>query len=529
MRTPGVVANFNHRMTLYTNFRWGYTGEPQEMLVENGRVVSRGPESPSGSFPKVDLGGRYLLPSFVDAHCHILPTGLDLLKLHLGAATSKTDVQDLVRQRHEDQPEGWLHAVHYDQNRYGGHLTRDDLDAISSERPILLRHVNGHASVANSAALRAAGVTEETPDPTGGEYARDASGRLTGVLLELAHEHVSAASPLPTLEEMVAAILRAGESMRALGIACASDMMTGFMDLDREMEAYRLAISRGCPIAMRLYVQWKPVFGPKGVGAAYLRTAVPEGDERLQIAGIKLFSDGAISSATAAIYGQFSGAKADGPRISRHGHTPVAEDGREVSGQLIYRPARLNEMVQTAHDAGFPVSIHAIGDYAVDLTMDAFEATGEPSRHRVEHATMLVPSQIERLAALGCETTFQPEFLMRLGHAYLRQLGPERAARMKPARSALDAGVRLSFSSDRPIVAGDPWDGILTASDRPEGYDASENVTREEAVRLYSEAGSRANGDGNLFGSLAVGTRADFQVYEMDPMTHSRPRPEVQV
>lgn len=504
-------------MKHYTNFRWGYTGERQQMLTDQDRVVERAEiVSAPADAEVIDLGGQTLLPAFVDSHCHILPTGLDLQKLHLGRAESKADVLDLVRTWHEEHPDGWLLAVHYDQNRYGGHLHRSDLDAISETRPVLLRHVNGHASVANTAALQAAGVDQNTPDPAGGEYVRDASSSLTGVLLELAHEHVSSATPMPTLEQMVDAILLAGESMRALGIGCATDMMTGFMDLERELEAYALASARGCPIAMRLYIQWKPIFGPKGFGPNFSREWSGGDPKRLKVAGVKIFADGAISSATAAIYGEFTGAQADGPRISRRGHVPTSRDGRPVAGQLIYKPERLVEMVRMASDADYSVSVHAIGDYAVDLTLDAFEESGAADRHRIEHATMLVPTQIERLARLGCETTFQPEFLMRLGGAYVRQLGPERAARMKPARSALDHGVRLSFSSDRPIVAGDPWDGIRTACQRPDGFDPVENILLEEAVRLYTEAGSRVNGDGRYFGTLEPGMSSDFQVFEGD-------------
>ena len=216
------------------------------------------------TFPSTDHGGRRIIPAFVDSHCHILPTGLDLLKLHLGPAATRDEVLDLVRERHREAPEGWLHAVHYDQNKYGAHLTRHDLDTVSSERPILLRHVNGHASVANTAALRAAGVDASTPDPAGGEYLRDAEGP-NGVLLEDAHEFVTSAAPAPDLEEMVAAILRAGASMRALGIDCATDMMTGRWDLPMELEAYRLAAERGCAVDLRLCLQWRPFLGPKAM------------------------------------------------------------------------------------------------------------------------------------------------------------------------------------------------------------------------------------------------------------------------
>lgn len=511
-------------MLLYTNFLWGHSGKSMSMLVEGGRVRARsaGPMEVPGA-TRIDLEGRYLLPSFVDAHCHVLPAGLDLLSSTLDGLNEKEEALDLIRDAHVAKPDGWLHVVQYDHNRFGEHITRDELDRIAAGRPVLVEHANGHSSVANSAALIAAKVDESTADPEGGSYDRDAGGRMTGLLLELAHEHVLAAMPKPTQDEMVEAILRAGRSMRALGISCASDMMTGFFDLETELEAYRIAAERGCEISVRLYLQWKTVFGPRGIGLERLRAIDLGPSDRLKVAGIKLFSDGAISSATAAIYGTYSGETANGPRISRRGHAPVAADGRPTSGQLIYKPERLKDMVATASDAGYSVSIHAIGDYAVDLTLDAFEATGDASRHRIEHAMILSSEQIERLARTQVETTFQPEFLLRLGQAYQRQLGAERAHGILPFRSALDTGVRLSFSSDRPIVGGNPWDGILTAEHRPEGFAAEQNISRTEGVRLYSGASSRANGDGDGFGTLEPGAEASFCLYETDPMATPRP------
>lgn len=478
------------------------TGEIQNILVEDDRVVARGGDVWE-DVPSTDHGGRRITPAFVDSHCHILPTGLDLLKLHLGPAATRDEVLDLVRERHREAPEGWLHAVHYDQNKYGAHLTRHDLDTVSSERPILLRHVNGHASVANTAALRAAGVDASTPDPAGGEYLRDAEGP-NGVLLEDAHEFVTSAAPAPDLEEMVAAILRAGASMRALGIDCATDMMTGRWDLPMELEAYHLAAERGCAVDLRLCLQWRPFLGPKAMAREALEPYLAP--QNPKIIGAKLFADGAFGSATAAIYGSYSGAEPVGrPYTSRA--TPTGLPG--TSGQLIYRPERLVEMVRVAAEAGFPVAVHAIGDYAVDLVLDAFEASPHP-RHRLEHAMILSDAQIERIARVGCPVTMQPEFLLKLGHVYRRQLGAGRTALLKRARSVLDAGIPLSFSSDRPIVAGDPRDGIRAAVSRPEGFDPSENVTWEEAVRMYTVEGSRVNGDGDLYGSLAPGSVAHW-------------------
>jgi len=492
------------------------------MLVDDGRVVARDRAVAGDAEVVEDLQGKWLLPAFVDAHCHILPTGLDLQKLHLGTATTHEQVLDLVRDRHRSDPEGWLLAVHYDQNLYpeGRHLTSFELDAVSSTRPILLRHVNGHASIANSAALRAAGVLEDVADPAGGAFGRDEFGRLNGLLLENAHEYVWDRAPAPTLEEMTDAILRAGERMWEFGIGCASDMMTGRFDLRQELLAYRQAADRGCRVATRLYVQWGAALGPRGLPAHEFVELADEvgraGGRGSGVAGVKIFADGAIGSATAAIYGRYSGEPANGPVLSRHSRAASEGADAEVAGQLIYRPERLTEMTRIAHDAGWPVAVHAIGDYASDLVMDAFAATGEPSRHRLEHGMILSDAQIARMASLGCSLTFQPEFLLRFGHSYRRQLGEARAYRLKRSRSVIDAGIPLSFSSDRPIVGGNPWDGMRMAVGRP-GFDPAERCTAVEALEAYTVAGSRVNGDLVEFGSLLPGTDAAFQVLDFDP------------
>jgi len=505
----------------YTNFRWGLTGEWQEMEVQNGRVTSRVASEPAQyqDSPSLhDLGGRYLLPSFIDAHCHILPTGLDLKKLHLGSASSKEEVLDLVRERHIAQPEGWLLAVHYNQSQFEGgqHMTRYDLDQISSTRPIQLEHVNGHASVVNSAALVAAGVTDETPDPAGGSYRRDVDGHIDGVLLERAYEFVSRAAPMPSLEEMAAAIVDAGRKMSEFGISCASDMATGIFNLDRELQAYALAARMGCPIHMRLYLQWNQVFGAKAIDASRFNELVENLDstKTVRVDGVKIFADGGISSATAAIYGEFL---SDRPKRKQKGSSD-----RPTDGQLIYAPDKLNRMVRTGHDAGYKVSIHSIGDYSTDLVMDALELTGEPARHRIEHAMILSDEQIERMQRLNCYCTFQPEFLLRLAKAYRQQLGPDRASRLIRSRSVIDAGIRVSFNSDRPIVAGNPWDGIHAASERPEGFDPQENCTRLEAILGYTAGAADVNGDKGIMGTLEPGTLAHFQTFDSDPLAKSQ-------
>ena len=479
-----------------TVFRNGRTlrGEPIAFGVQDGRFAAVGPEI---ALPgAIDLEGATVLPGFVDAHCHIMPTGFDLSRLHLGPCESSQDVLDLVRSRVDEVPPGeWLLAVHYDQNKFEGlrHLHRDELDAVTGNTPTLLRHVNGHASVANSAALRAAGVDDATTDPKGGTYVRDASGRLTGVLLERAHEHVSDCAPAPSFEQRVQAAMLAAGEMSKLGVTCATDMMTGYSDLLGEMAAYSEAARRGAKVRFRLFLQWSPVFGPRSADAQEREHIQANMDPlRCRVAGAKIFADGALSAGTAAIHGTFTSGG---------------------NGKLIYDPSRLNEMVLTAHEAGWRVSIHSIGDRSTDIVMDAFEQTGDCKPHRLEHAMILSDEQIARIANSGVHVTMQPEFLLRLGHAYFRQLSPETATRLKRARSCLDAGIPLSFNSDRPIVAGNPWDGIKSAVRRPDGFDQAENVTLEEAVGLYTFGGALANGDVGDMGEIAPGKLADFQVY----------------
>lgn len=169
-------------------------------------------------------------------------------------------------------------------------------------------------------------------------------------------------------------------------------------------------------------------------------------------------------------------------------------------------------MVRIASDAGYQIAVHSIGDRSTDLVMNCYEALPDARRHRIEHAMMLSDAQVSRMARLGCRCTMQPEFLMRFGHAYVRQLGIERAASLKRARSVLNAGLRLSFSSDLPITTGDPWDGIRTAVHRPDGFDPAEAVSPAEAIRAYTVNGAEANEDMGVMGALLPGEFADYQL-----------------
>jgi predicted amidohydrolase YtcJ len=170
-------------------------------------------------------------------------------------------------------------------------------------------------------------------------------------------------------------------------------------------------------------------------------------------------------------------------------------------------------MVRNGHDAGYAIAIHSIGDRSTDLVMDAFEQLDDARRHRIEHAMLLSDAQIERLSRLGCLVTMQPEFLKCFANSYRKQLPSPRFEQLERFRSVSEAGIPLALNSDRPITPGNPLDGIDTATNRPEGFDPSENVSRKQAILGYTSVAARANGDEGLMGTLKPRELAEFQTF----------------
>lgn len=497
---------------IYFNFQKALPNLPDAIAVEGNKVIATG-QVPDllalpGSEP-IDLKQQWLAPAFIESHCHILGNGEMLASLSLEACRTVEDVLDTLQAGLKDRNSEWLIANFYDQNFYGRHLTAKDLDSVSTDVPIFLWHSNGHAAIANSRALTLAGISAATNDPSGGTFVRDGAGAPTGILLETAADIVQEAIPALTVADQTERILAALALMSSEGICLASDMATS----RSELVAYEAAAAK-TNVAICLYLNWRDVFRPGGMAIDDIhefnrRNAA----NNLRISGIKLFSDGGISSRTAAIYGKYEvlpdgQAGPSGRRVTKRAGISTPEvDGQETDGQLIYSPEELRKRFHIADDAGLQVAIHAIGDYATDLVMDAFQSSAEPSRHRLEHAMILSNPQIERLQKLNCFVTMQPEFLQRLGHAYSVQLGPIRARALNRYRSILGAGIRLALDSDRPVVRGNPQVGMELAIHRPTQFDQSENLSSHEALTAYTQVGADVCGVGDQVGSLRVGQR----------------------
>lgn len=473
-------------------------GQPIKLVIQNGRFAS------VESNPTLDktLGIQTIMPSFIDAHCHITITGMDLTSLSLAGCENHAEVLDRIRDYEKNlEPESWLLAVEYNQNLLAekAHITREQIDSVCPNRPVLLRHVSWHAGVANSLALERANIREDVKNLKSGEFIRDANGKLNGVVTEDAYKLITKAVPAPTVSQLADAIVAAGKAMASVGVSCATDMWIGRYGLEHELKAFALAYQRGMPIRTRLALDWAQVVGSRMVEKGKLDELVSALDsDWCKVWGLKIFADGAIGAATAAMYQPYKTA--------------------DTLGILMVEPEKLKAMVKTGTEAGYPVAIHSIGDRATDAVLDAFEESGDPARHRLEHAMVCSDAQIERIAKLGCHVTMQPEFLVRMGTTYLNQLGEERATNLKRARTFMEKGIPLSFNSDRPIVSGDPWVGVQAAVQRPEGYSQDENVSWEQALDAYTRMGAVANNDAGVMGELKEGQLADFLVLSENPV-----------
>jgi predicted amidohydrolase YtcJ len=462
----------------------------------------------------VSLNGAALLPGFHDAHCHVLGFGLSLAMVSLADARTIPDLVRALQARadaRDADAETWIRGRGYSQNVLAErrHPTRRDLDAVAGGQPcVLITHASGHAACVNSRALHLAGITRATPDPPGGTIVRDESGEPTGVLLETAVDLASRVAPEPSQAEKVAALGDAGRALNAMGITSAVDATRGVSawDSTAEIPAYHEAAASGalsvrCSLMMTL---------------AYLASldTVPAPDslttetDFVRIGPAKIFTDGALTTRTAFL------------------RSPFAQS--DSLGTAVWTADELNHRVARVHAAGWQIAAHAIGDAAIDLCLDAYgkaqaKHPRADARHRIEHAMLLWPDQVGRLARLGILPVYQPEFILRLGDAYLSGLGDARASRLMPYAETQAADLPLVFSSDLPVIPGHPLDGILAAILRqaPSGriLDKRQCVSVADALRAYTAGAAYSvflEGDR---GGIAPGQRADFAVLNGDPLT----------
>lgn len=493
----------------------------EAILVRDGRIVRVGStvvlnESTDSATRRVDLQGKTAVPGFNDCHCHILGFGLTLDQIDVSADTVHTiaEIQQIIRERAPRAPEStWLIGRGYNQNllQEHRHPTRVDLDEVSGGQPVVLWHTSGHALTCNTPALQIAGIHAGTRTPPGGAIERDVHGEPTGVFKETpATDLISRVIPAPSLEEGTDAIIRAMEAMARGGITSASDAHTGHStSLADALTMYRRALESG---RLRGRITLTP--GIQHVAPAHSDETTPRArmllhtpSDWLGIGPTKVFSDGALTTRTAAL------------------HEPYTDDESNM-GLLIWDREILADIVDRAHRAGWSIATHAIGDRAVDMVLECYEQAlsrtpRDDHRHRIEHCMMLSKASARRMRDMGVIATIQPGFVTRFGDAYIEALGPDRAADLMPMQTLEQSGVQAGFSSDRPVIPGAPLQGVAAAVSRvtPNGtvLGPHHRISPLQAIRYYTVGSAHAIRAERDRGTLRMGMLADFTVLSRDP------------
>jgi hypothetical protein len=501
----------------------------QGAAVKDGRFLRVGPDDEVkqaiGRKTRVwDLKGMTVVPGFIESHNHTLMFGLGLSAIDLTKAASVEEILALVRERAGRQKEGtWITGVGYNQNelREKRHPTCGDLDQAAPRHFVSLRHTSAHAMAVNTPALNKAGIAKESPDPAGGKIGRDVeTGELTGMLFEspamkLVEDHM----PKPGFEDLVAALGRAGERFLSEGITSAMEAGVGINDIPLQIAAYQEAVERGLLQVRHNLAVWSGAVFDYSRFDESLREAKTRllglgirsglGDERLRIGPFKIIVDGAFSTVTAVTY------------------EPYGIDPNDRGcGVLVVEPEKLAGLASVVHDLGWQLSIHGIGDRAIDVCLDAFEAASKKKprqdpRFRLEHSTMVLPRMFARIKRLGVVPVLQPGFIWELADNWFRQLGKEKCSQFKPFKSLLQNNIPIAFSSDRPVVSGAPLLGMHSAVNQKtrtgQDYAPQEKITPEEALRCYTLNGAYATFEDRIKGSVEEGKLADLVVLAEDP------------
>lgn len=459
------------------------------------------------SMSRVDLGGQTLIPGFNDAHIHIWKLGL-LLTVQVDARRNipngAADIPAIVerfRTRARTTPDGvWLTGRGYNEVDLPEkrHPTRYDLDQATPDHPIALTRTCGHMIVANSLALRLAGITADTENPPGGVIVRDAKGEPTGLLQETAMGLITKVIPPIDDDTMRRAIQAAMTHQLSLGITSATDplLTPDHVRVYRQLDADN---------ALSVRVNGFPIRRPDGGNETY---PLPEKvlTDFLRIDTVKFFADGGLSGATAAV------------------STPYKVTGNR--GVLRFDTEELFALMWEAHAAGLRIATHAIGDVALDQVLTLYERLNDLQpglRHRIEHFGLPTPQHFQRAQAINVMVIPQTIFLSALGTSFRRYLPEASLAGCYPVRAMLNAGLTMALSSDAPVVPDDnPLVGMKAAIDRFDQNNAAiapeQAITPYEALAAYTMGGALASGDADNRGSITVGKWADFAILNGDPL-----------
>jgi hypothetical protein len=512
-----------------------WTGEPasrsgtkpakfaQAVAIANGRFLAVGNDEQVQDYvgpntQVIDLQGRLAVPGLIDSHAHFIMGGFQLLEIDLKNARSEEEfVRRIAEKAKTLAPGRWLLGGDWDEQAWAPAKlpTREMIDAVSEKNPVFLRRYDGHAALANSLALKLAGVTRATLDPVGGVIVRDAeTGEPTGILKDAAQDLVTKVIPPPTEAEMTEALRAALQEAARVGLTSVQDIT---VDEDSwngsftgEIQLLRRAELEGW-LTCRFY-EIIPIARWERLRDAGLSRDM--GDDYIKLGAVKGFADGSLGSATAWMFEPFS----DDP------------SNRGIPLPLMNPPAKMEALASGADQAQIQVCIHAIGDRAIAEILDMYARLGDGSapahRFRIEHAQHPRAQDFARFGKLGIVASMQPYHAIDDGRWAEKRLGHERARWSYAWRSILDAGAPLAFGSDWPVAPLDPILGIYAAVARatldgnhPEGWFPEQRLTVEEALRAYTHGSAYAAFEENEKGSIAPGKLGDVVVISDDLFT----------
>ncbi|MCC6586584.1 MAG: amidohydrolase family protein [Bryobacterales bacterium] len=500
----------------------GAFAQPLDLIVRNARIwtgdqripwadsmgishdlVAQLNVSPSAAAPQViDAKGRLIVPGFTDSHVHLISGGFRLMGVQLRDAKTKKEFVDRIAQFAARLPPGaWITGGDWDHENWGGELpAREWIDAVTPKNPVWVSRLDGHMGLANTAALKAAGVSARTREVPGGTIVKDAKGEPTGVLKDNAMEFIADLAPAPTEGERRKAIELAMQHLLSFGVTTAHHMgsYTDVQTFQGFSDQLKLRVYAAAQLAEH-----------RTLNQMILRDNGNLGDRWLRWGLLKGFVDGSLGSHTAAFEQPYTDAPND-------------------RGLIVTLPEQLYDRASVSYMLGLHVAIHAIGDRGNRLVLDTLERVAKfagpgAQRARIEHAQHLRPEDIPRFAQLGVIASMQPYHLADDGRWAEKRIGPERAKTSYAFRSLLDAKVVLAFGSDWSVAPPNVMEGIWAAVTRqtldgkhPNGWVPEQKITVDEALRAYTYGGAYAAYEESYKGKLLPKYLADFVVLDQD-------------
>ena len=455
----------------------------------------------------IDLEGRLLLPGFIDSHTHFLDGGFALASIQLRDVKSREEFAARMEEKARELGEGeWILNGDWDHQQFDPpELPKKEwIDPVTPRNPVCVNRLDGHMVLANSLALRLAGITGDTPSPEGGVILKDPdTGEPTGILKDAAIDLVQRHIPEPSLAQKMSAAKAAFKLAGEMGITSVHDMATA-----GNFEVYQELQKRGELLA-RVYL-YIPITEVELL--ARLKLKSPFGNDFLKIAGLKGFVDGSLGSSTALFFEAYTDDSSKRGILYSH----------------MFPEGIMEERIFKADKSGLQVAVHAIGDKANHIILDIFERVIQENgprdrRWRIEHAQHLLPEDIERIARLGIIASVQPYHAIDDGRWAEKKIGHERCRTSYAFRSLVDAGAVLACGSDWTVAPLDPISGIYAAVTRrtldgrnPEGWFPEQKISLEEAIKGYTINGAYAEFAERDKGSIERGKLADLVVIDQN-------------